>query len=109
MKTVGMRTKITAYNLRGNVVRLQNFTRRLSDRFSQLAGPNDGGIAAPTQNPTLDLSQARELHPQLDALSQSPQLLRIVPFLFPDIIGGTFVEPKHDLVFTATRMNSTTV
>ena len=60
--------------------------------------------AAPAKNPALNLSEARQLEPQLEsAVLQLLQLLGGMPAFLADVIGGVAVEPDDDLIFTLPR------
>src|SRR2546426_3218655 len=88
----------------------QNFSSSFPDGIGQWARPNDHGIATPTEHPTLDLAQAGEFHAQFHSAGfQFPELLRIVPFLFADVVGGMFIKADNDLLGSLAGMDAETI
>src|SRR5262245_8712123 len=82
---------------------VQNSSRGGSDRADQFGRRDDDRVPTPTQHPALDLREAGKLQAQFDSPAlQFAQDLRLVPFLFADVVSYGFAK-ADDHVETAFR------
>src|SRR5262245_58319431 len=105
----GLENTVAAQKSRSAKV-YQNSSCGGSDRGDQFGRRDDERVATPTQHPALDLREARKLQTQFhSAALQFAQDLRLVPFLFADVVSHGFAKPDDHIEAAFRRVDTEAV
>src|SRR5262245_61051266 len=105
----GLENTVAAQKSRSAKV-VQNSSSGGSDRGDQFGRRDDDRVATPTQHPALDLREARKFQAQFHfAALQLAQDLRLVPFLFADVVSHGFAKSDDHVEAAFGRMNAEAV